>query len=260
MSSYMLRRKFVSTTATAAACAALFPAKSLTKFAAPSSPTDNWNEQGILNLAHSPYARLKNIPVHAVTIREGFWYSRRAANVEKSIPSMGKLLEANGRMDNFRRLVSKSDAPQRGPVYSDSDVYKWLEAVGFALQSENRPELRTLADSTIKEVIAAQQPNGYLNTYYVRDKASQSMTPKTQQWSHELYNMGHMLQGGIACYRATGDPTMLNSGMRFVNDFLLPTYGAEPDKQPLLSGHPEMELALIEVYRTTGDKRHLALA
>jgi DUF1680 family protein len=222
--------------------------------------TPPWNEQGILNLAHSPYAKLKNVPVHAVVMRSGFWASRRTANVEHSIPSMGRLLEANGRMDNFRRLIGKSDAPQRGPVYSDSDVYKWLEAVGFALQSENRSELRTLADSIIKEVIAAQQGNGYLNTYYVQDKAAQSMTPKVQQWGHELYNMGHMLQGAIAYYRATGDQSMLNASMRFVNEFLLPNFGPEDEKRPLLSGHPEMEMALIELYRTTGDKRQLALA
>ena len=226
----------------------------------PLSATPPWNEQGILNLAHSPYAKLKNVPVHALTLRPGFWVSRRTANVEHSIPSMGRLLEANGRMDNFRRLVGKSAAPQRGPVYSDSDVYKWLEAVGFSLQSESRPELRTLADSIIKEVVAAQLPNGYLNTYYVQDKAAQSMTPKVQQWGHELYNMGHMLQGAIAYYRATGDQTMLNAGIRFVNEFLLPDFGPEKEKKPLLSGHPEMEMALVELYRTTGDKRQLALA
>src|SRR5215467_13964295 len=135
MTRHIPRRQFVSTTATAAASAAIFPAKSFTRFAVSSSPADNWHDQGILYLAHSPFAKLKNIPVHAVTIQEGFWYSRRKANVETSIPSMGRLLEVNGRVDNFRRLVGKSDAPQRGPVYSDSDIYKWLEAIGFALQS-----------------------------------------------------------------------------------------------------------------------------
>ena len=259
--SHPSRREFLASTLSTGALAALplhlepFLPKQTAVLGTPP-----WNEQGILNLARSPYAKLKNVPVHAVTIQPGFWASRRTANVERSIPSMGKLLEANGRMDNFLRLIGKSDAPQRGPVYSDSDVYKWLEAVGFALQSENRPELRRLADSIIQEVAAAQQPNGYLNTYYVLDKAAQSMTPKVQQWGHELYNMGHMLQGAIAYYRATGDETMLKAGMRFVNQFLLPHYGPEPEKQPLLSGHPEMEMALVELYRTTGDKRQLALA
>lgn len=260
----MDRRQFVG----AGSCAALLARLSLhapALFATQTGPvplSNNppWNEQGILNLAHSPHAKLKNIPIRAVRIDAGFWASRRTANVERSIPSMGKLLEVNGRMDNFRRLTGKSQAPQRGPVYSDSDVYKWLEAVGFALQSGERPELRALADRTIKEVVAAQEPNGYLNTYYEGDRANQRMQPKTQQWGHELYNIGHLLQGATAYYRATGDRTLLDAGIRLVDDFLLPTYGPGTDKKPLLSGHPEMEMGLVELYRMTGDRRQLALA
>jgi DUF1680 family protein len=173
---------------------------------------------------------------------------------------MGKLLEANGRMDNFRRLIGKSTAPERGPVYSDSDVYKWMEAAGFVLQSGEHPELRTAVDKIAKDVVAAQEPNGYLNTYFVRDHAAERMEPKTQEWGHELYNMGHFLQGATAYYRATGDRTLLNAGIRFVNDFLLRDFGPGPDKKPLYSGHPEMELALVELYRMTGDRRHLGLA
>jgi hypothetical protein len=105
-----------------------------------------WKDEGVLFVDRSPYAKLHNIPVHAVTITQGFWGARRETNVDKSIPSMEKLLEANGRMNNFLRLVGKSDAAQHGPVYSDSDVYKWTEAVGFALQSGDRPELRATAD------------------------------------------------------------------------------------------------------------------
>ena len=219
-----------------------------------------WNEQGILNLAHSPHAKLRNVPVHAVRMDAGFWASRRTANVERSMPSMGKLLEANGRMDNFLRLEGKGNVPQRGPVYSDSDVYKWLEAVGFALQSAPRPELHALAEKTIREVVAAQHSDGYLNTYYVDDRAKQRMEPKTQQWGHELYNLGHLLQGATAYYRGTGERTLLDAGIRFVDDFLLPTYGPGADKKPLFSGHPEMEMALVELYRMTGDRRQLALA
>src|SRR5260370_10521012 len=85
------------------------------------------------------------------------------------------------------------------------------------------------------------------------------MLHQTQTTGHELYNMGHMLQGAIAYYRATGDRKMLDSGIRFVNDFLLPNYGPAP-KKPLVSGHPEIEMALIELYRITGHKRQLDLA
>src|SRR5262249_56668120 len=108
---------------------------------APPLPPKNGKTQSSLILPPPPHAKQKSFPFHAVTIPEGFWSSRRKANVETSIPSMGKLLEVNGRMDNFRRLVGKSNAPQRGPVYSDSDIYKWVEAIGFALQSEDRPQL-----------------------------------------------------------------------------------------------------------------------
>jgi len=219
-----------------------------------------WRDQGILNLAKSPHAKLRSVPVHAVTIQAGCWSPRRETNVNASIPSMGKLLEVNGRMDNFLRLTGKSTAPQRGPVYSDSDMYKWIEAAGFALQSDDQPELRSVVDKDIREVVAAQQSDGYLNTYYVLDRASQRMEPKTQQWGHELYNIGHLLQGAIAYYRATGDRTLLDAGIRFVNQFLLPNFGPSADKKPLFSGHPEMELALIELYRLTGDPRHLELA
>ena len=100
--------------------------------------TPGWRDQGVLNLAHSPYAKLRNVPVRAVTIQDGFWSKRRRTNVESSIPSMHEELLEHGRMDNFLRLTGGSSAPQKGPVYSDSDIYKWLEAVAFALQTDER--------------------------------------------------------------------------------------------------------------------------
>src|SRR5271168_1166126 len=195
------RRRFVTSAISAGAAACLLPTRGL--FAAlgrdarpengllqQSAPAllDNpsWNDQGIENLSRSPYAKLKNIPVHAVTIDSGFWEKRRVINVEKSIPSMHDLLQANGRMNNFRRLIGKSTAAQSGPVYSDSDIYKWTEAVGFVLQSGPNPALRASAEKFIDDVVAAQQPNGYLNTYYVEDRAPVSMTVQTQTTGHEL--------------------------------------------------------------------------
>ena len=221
--------------------------------------TPPWRDQAVENLIKSPHAKLRNIPVHAVTIKEGFWSPRRKINVARSIPTMHDLIEANGRMNNFRRLVGKSNAEQHGPVFSDSDVYKWTEAVGFALQSGDLHDLRPTVDKMIDEVIAVQEPSGYLNTYYVEDRKSLRMTPQSQTTGHELYNIGHMLQGAIAYYRGTGDRRLLDAGIRFVDDFLLPNYGPAP-KQPILSGHPEIEMGLIELYRITGDKRQLDLA
>jgi DUF1680 family protein len=218
-----------------------------------------WKDQGVENLAKSPHAKLRDIPVRAVTITGSFWGQRREINVTKSIPTMHDLLEANGRMNNFRRLGGKSTAAQSGPVFSDSDVYKWTEAVGFVLQSGDRPELRASADKLIDEVVAVQEPGGYLNTYYQDDRKSLRMLPQTQTTGHELYNIGHMLQGAIAYYRGTGDRKLLDAGIRFVDDFLIPNYGPAP-KKPIVSGHPEIEMGLIELYRITGDKRQLDLA
>jgi uncharacterized protein len=256
------RRKFVASSATIVAASSV-PLRSLfaatSKFAANSNGS-NWKDEGVLYVDNSPYAKLHNVPVHAVTINSGFWASRREINVDKSIPSMEKLLEANGRMANFLRLAGQSDAKQTGPVYSDSDVYKWTEAVGFALQSGDRPELRELTEKIIKEVVAVQEPSGYLNTYYVDDREKDRMTPDVQRWGHELYNLGHMIQGAIAYYRATGDRTLLDASMRFVDGYLLPNFGPGADKKPIFSGHPEIELALVELYRTTGKKKYLTLA
>src|SRR5579884_1612846 len=140
-------------------------------------PTEDGKKAGVLDLSNSPHARLKSVPVSAVTIREGFWSKRRQTNVESSIPSMHDELIAHGRMDNFLRLEGKSTAPQKGPVYSDSDIYKWLEAVGFALQSGDLADLHTTGNTMIRQVVAAQEPSGYLDTYYQDDRRSQRMLP-----------------------------------------------------------------------------------
>jgi DUF1680 family protein len=263
------RRKFVAAAISAAAASSLpaalvraeVGASGKTVPQAPVALTDSpaWKDQGVENLAKSPHAKLRDIPVRAVTITGGFWGQRREINVTKSIPTMHDLLEANGRMNNFRRLVGKSTAAQSGPVFSDSDVYKWTEAAGFVLQSGDRAELRASAEKLIDEVVAVQEPGGYLNTYYQDDRKSLRMLPQTQTTGHELYNIGHMLQGAIAYYRATGDRRLLEAGIRFVDDFLIPNYGPAP-KKPIVSGHPEIEMGLIELYRITGDRRQLDLA
>jgi DUF1680 family protein len=258
------RRRFLSSAASSVAASCLaYPRLSRALAPAPVSsdaPVLPWRDQGVLNLANSPYAKLHSVPVRAVTIQEGFWSKRRKTNAERSIPTMRDELEQHGRMDNFRRLVGKSEAPQKGPYYSDSDIYKWTEAVGFALQSGDIPGLRQTTSGMIREIVAVQEPSGYLNTYYVGERASQRMLPRSQEVGHELYNLGHMLQGAIAYYRATGDSTLLDAGAKFVDGFLLPNYGPGPDQKPIVSGHPEIEMSLIELYRATGHRRYVDLA
>jgi DUF1680 family protein len=226
----------------------------------PTSQNENWKDAGVIDLSSSPYAKLKTVPVRAVTIQDGFWSQRRKTNLNSSIPGMHDQLLAHGRMDNFLRLTGKSAAPQKGPVYSDSDVYKWAEAVGFALQTADQPQLRETTSAMIRDMVATQEPSGYLNTYYVDDRKPLRMQYDTQTTGHELYCIGHMLQGAIALYRANGDRTLLDAAIRFVDGFLLPNYGPGPNQKAIVAGHPEIEMALVELYRTTGEKKYLELA
>jgi len=219
-----------------------------------------WRDAGVLDLTHSPFAKLQSVPVRAVVIREGFWSSRRKTNIDSSIPSMRDELLEHGRMDNFLRLAGESKAPQRGPLYSDSDIYKWIEAAAFVQQNGDRPELRETTDGMIHAVVAAQEPSGYLNTYFVESRKPERMLYETQTGGHELYCIGHLLQGAIATYRATGDRTLLDAGIRFVDQFLLPNYGPGKDQKGIVAGHPEIEMALIELYRTTGKREYVDLA
>ncbi len=211
--------------------------------------------QGIIDLSRSPYAKLHPVPVRAVRIGDGFWSPRRQVNVEKSLPTMLELLEAHGIVDNFRRVSGRKQVERKGPLYTDSDLYKWTEAAAFVLQNGDRPELRTTLDRLTDDVVAAQEPSGYLNTFYQGDKQKLRFTE--MQRSHELYCLGHMLQAGIARYRADGNRRLLDAGMKFV-DYLVRDFG--PDKRPLLTGHPELEMSLVELYRVTGKKEYLGLA
>jgi uncharacterized protein len=215
----------------------------------------DWRSQGVLHLDNSPHAKLHSVPVRAVKLAGGFWTDRRRVNAEKSIPTMLALLEENGVVDNFRRLSGRKQTTRKGPLYTDSDLYKWMEAATFVLQSEDRPELRKTLESLIDDVAAAQRPDGYLNTYYVDERADQRHT--NMQHGHELYCLGHLLQAGIAYYRGTGERRLLDIGLRMV-DYLFASFG--PDKKALFEGHPEIELALVEVYRTTGERKYLDLA
>ena len=220
----------------------------------------DWKQQGVIFLDNSPNARQHPVPVQAVHLGEGFWASRRRAVTDRSLPSLLLLLEEHGVVDNFRRLAGRPELPRRGPVYTDSDLYKWIEAAAWALASNEtsdaaRTQLRGDIESLTGHVLAAQEPSGYLNTYYVGDKAHLRFTELTR--SHEGYCLGHLLQAGIAYYRATGNRRLLDAGIRFA-DYIVENFG--PTKRPFVTGHPELEMALVELYRTTRQTKYLDFA
>jgi DUF1680 family protein len=219
------------------------------------SGSDSWRSAGVIDVAHSPHVKLHSVPIRAVRMEDGFWSARMRINVERSIPTILQELEQHGVLDNFRRLSSGKQAPRRGPLYTDSDIYKWMEAVAYVLESEDRPDLRATFDRLTDEILAAQEPSGYLNTYYVDERKDKRFAEMYR--SHELYCLGHLLQAAIAYYRATGNRKLLDGGIRFVN-YMVGNFG--PSKRPALTGHPEFEMALVELYRTTGDRKYLDFA
>ena len=216
-----------------------------------------WNEQGVIYLDHALNARLHPVPVQAIHMGEGFWTARRKVTTERSLPTMLALLEEHGVVDNFRRLAGRPEIPRKGPLYTDSDLYKWMEGAAWALASNetaeaDRQRLRGDIDSLTNTISAAQEPSGYLNTYFVGDKVHLRFTDLTH--SHEDYCLGHLLQAGIAYYRATGNRRLLDVGIRFA-DYIVSNFG--PSKRPFVTGHPELEMAMVELFRTTGQTKYL---
>src|SRR5207253_3377690 len=121
---------------------------------------------GVLYLSHSLNARLHPVPVEAVRLNEGFWSSRRKVTTERSLPTMLALLEEHGVVDNFRRLSGRKNVGRKGPLYTDSDLYKWIEAASWAIASTdtsdfNKQKFRGESESLNSDIIAAHEPSGY---------------------------------------------------------------------------------------------------
>jgi DUF1680 family protein len=206
----------------------------------------------IVDTSQSPYARLKPISLSKINLDEGFWLDRYRINLETTIPGQFHLLEKTGRLDNFRRVVGELQKPFQGLVFSDSDVYKWLEAASWSLQYGQSEYLSTLLDQVIELIIQAQDKDGYLNTYFSLDKIRERWTNIADK--HEMYCAGHLIQAAIAHYRVTGSYRLLNIAMRLA-DHIYTTFG--PSQVEATPGHPEIELALIELYRTTNETKYL---
>ena len=222
------------------------------------SPAPAERRVGVVDTSRSPHARLRSVPLAAVKLSDGFWRQRVQANAAAGMPAFFHAMEEHGVLDNFRRLSGRKEGPYREAGYgSESDLYKWIEAVGYVLQTGEAPELRALAEAAIEEIAALQGEDGYLyagttlggNPDYARFSRLQN--------SHELYCAGHLLQAAVAYWRATGDGQLLGVATRLA-DYLCGVFG--PGQLETTDGHPEIELALVELYRATGERRYLDLA
>ncbi|HXM54960.1 MAG TPA: beta-L-arabinofuranosidase domain-containing protein [Candidatus Dormibacteraeota bacterium] len=216
---------------------------------------DSALDRGPVDVTRSPSARRRPLGLGEVRLQPGFWRRRQEVNAAVSLPAGWSQLEAAGTLENFRIAAGRSAGRFTGPPFHDTDLYKWLEAAGWQLGSGPLPELEREIEVAVGLIAAAQGDDGYVDTFI------QLTAPERRwldlDWSHELYNAGHLIQAAIAVSRTTGDAALLDVATRFA-DLAGREFGTDGRHQ--VDGHPEIETALVELYRQTGDRRHLDLA
>jgi DUF1680 family protein len=201
---------------------------------------------------------LRPLPLSEVRLGEGFWLDRQHANRDVSVPDGLRQLHDAGNLRNFEIAAGRAEGEVLGPVFADSDVYKWLEAAAWEYARE--PDESLLADQLrITELVAAaQQPDGYLNTVVPVREGRRYGNP---QRDHEHYCAGHLIQAAVAQKRATGRDDLLNVAVG-VADHLVREFGpaSATGSAGNVDGHPVIETALVELYRETGTRAYLDLA
>ncbi len=209
----------------------------------------------VVNTSGRPNAAHRPVPLGAVRFTDEFLAPRLRINHDVTIPSQFAHLEDTNRLRNFQRAAGDVEAPFEGIYFNDSDVYKWMEAAAWSLATEPDAALQAMLDDALQEVKDAQDSDGYLNTYFTFERAAERYSNLRDM--HELYCAGHLLQAAVAHHRATGSSAFLQVAIRLA-DHLWDTFG--PGKQPGAPGHEEVEMALVELFRDTGDDRYLRLA
>lgn len=211
----------------------------------------------VVDTSRSPHVRLRPLPLTDVRLSDGFWEPRRRINRDETLPSQYRHLEETGRLDNFRKASGKMEGRFEGMYFNDSDVYKWLEAAAWSLVTHPDPGLTKMVDAVVGEIEDAQEPDGYLNTYFTFERAEDRWTDFDL---HEMYCAGHLFQAAVAHFHATGSGRLLGVAVRFA-DHICATFGPESEgKRPAVDGHEEIEMSLVELFRVTVNRRYLEQA
>ncbi len=201
------------------------------------------------------------VPFTSVKVTDNFWGQRLQASREVTIPLAFSKCEETGRYENFVKAAHPSDTYKvEGFSFDDTDVYKTIEGASYSLQTYPDKKLQKYIDSVI--VAGAQEPDGYLYT-------ARTMNPKhphnwagKERWvavenlSHEFYNLGHMIEGAVAHYQATGKRNFLNIAIKYA-DCVCREIGNGPQQKKYVPGHQIAEMALVKLYMVTGDKKYL---
>jgi uncharacterized protein len=210
---------------------------------------------GPVNNHESLKSSLKTLALQEVVLKDGFWQHHQEVNHRVSLYHGYRMLSQNGAFNNFKLAAGLVPGEMKHGSGHDTDVYKWMEGVAWELALHPDETLLGYVMEIIPSIEAAQSPDGYLNCWM-------QLTHPEQKWAdlnfgHEMYTAGHLIQSAIAVNRALGDDRLLKVACRFA-DHIASIFG--PGKRPGTCGHPEVETALVELYRETGEKRYLDLA
>lgn len=206
------------------------------------------------DIKEQPLKMIEQIDFSHVKINDNFWSPRLSKHVSVTLPvCIDQIENQTGRIRNFEN-AAKGEGEHSGIFFDDSDVYKALEGMAYSLINNPDPELEKKADEWIDKFAAAQQPDGYINTFY-------TLTGLDKRWTnmdkHEMYCAGHMIEAGVAYYQATGKRKLLDVCIR-MTDHMMSQFG--PGKRHWVPGHEEIELALVKLYQTTQEQKYLDFA
>lgn len=198
--------------------------------------------------------RIQPLSFTDVTIEDDFWTPRIETISLVSLEHQYDHIQANGCLDNFRRVIGEAGGEFEGPPFMDANAYKWLEAASYTLATEDMPTLAEKVDKIVSLLERTQSDDGYLFTYFMISEEDMRWTNLTMM--HELYCAGHLIEAAVAHHRATEESRLLEIGKRLA-DHVYEQFG--PEGAEKIPGHQEIELALVRLYRVTDDERYLEL-
>ena len=207
-------------------------------------------------MAAKSFRRIDPVPLTRVDVTDGLWAERMRVNREVTLPIEYAHCKKTGRIDAWK-LDWKEGDPNPPHKFWDSDVAKWIEAVGYSLATHPDATLERMADGVIDLMAKAQQPDGYLNLHF-------TVVEPEKRWAnlrddHELYCAGHLMEAAVAYCEATGKRKLLDALCRYA-DYIDKVFGPRKGQKRGYPGHQEIELALVKLYRATGERRYLKLS
>ena len=205
--------------------------------------------------------KLQPVDLKKININDAFWFKHIRLVEEAIIPyqwdAMNDLIpdaEPSHCLENFKIAAGRKEGEFYGAVFQDTDIAKWLEAVGILLACRPDEALERKADEVIDLIAEAQQEDGYLDTYFIVKEPENKW--KDLCAGHELYTAGHMMEAAVAYHMGTGKKKFLEVVMKLA-DLICDTFGFEEGKIHGYPGHQEVEIGLIKLYYVTGDKKYL---